>query len=59
MTKRRKTSSSNESAADIEVKEENVFGNDYLMAKGRFQGVLRQLTEKSESDSDNEHRNKK
>lgn len=51
MTKRRKFST-NLSPIKVEVKEENVLGNDYLMAKGRLKGVLRQLTEKSDSDSD-------
>lgn len=51
MTKKRKLSS-NMSPIKVEVKEENVLGNDYLMAKGRLKGVLKQLTEKSESDSD-------
>ncbi|KAK4874849.1 hypothetical protein RN001_014209 [Aquatica leii] len=36
----------------IEVKEENVGGNDYLMAKSRLKGVLKQITERSDSDSD-------
>lgn len=59
MTKKRKISSSIDSPIEIEVKEENIFGNDYLMAKGRFQSVLKQLTEKSESDSDPEGKHKK
>jgi len=50
MTKKRKMSSY--SPVKIEVKEENVLGNDYLMAKGRLKGVLRQLTERSDSESD-------
>ncbi|XP_044252854.1 protein lin-37 homolog [Tribolium madens] len=51
MTKKRKFST-NLSPIKVEVKEENVLGNDYLMAKGRLKGVLKQLTEKSDSDSD-------
>lgn len=51
MTKKRKIST-NMSPIKVEVKEENVLGNDYLMAKGRLKGVLKQLTEKSESESD-------
>lgn len=47
-------SSSPDSPEDVEVKEENVLGNDYLIAKGRLQGVLKQLIERSESDSDSE-----
>lgn len=50
MTKKRKLSSS--SPVKVEVKEENIMGNDYLMAKGRLKGVLRQLTENSDSESD-------
>lgn len=41
-----------QSPTRVEVKEENVMGNDYLMAKGRFQGVLKLLTEQSSSDSE-------
>lgn len=48
MTKKRKLSSSN--PIKIEVKEENVLGNDYLMAKGRLKGVLKQLTEQSSDE---------
>lgn len=50
MTKRRKMSAN--TPVKVEVKEENVLGNDYLMAKGRLKGVLQQLTERSESDTD-------
>lgn len=50
MTKKRKLSSS--SPIKVEVKEENVMGNDYLMAKGRLKGVLKQLTENTDSESD-------
>lgn len=50
MTKKRKLSIS--SPVKVEVKEENVLGNDYLMAKGRLKGVLRQLTENTDSESD-------
>lgn len=50
MTKKRKLSGS--TPIKVEVKEENVMGNDYLMAKGRLKGVLRQLTENTDSDSD-------
>lgn len=54
MTKKRKHSSANLniSPMKVEVKEENVLGNDYLLAKGRLHGALRQLTEQSESASD-------
>ncbi|KAJ8949328.1 hypothetical protein NQ314_008248 [Rhamnusium bicolor] len=51
MTKKRKLSGS--SPVKIEVKEENLLGNDYLVAKGRLKGVLKQLTERS-SDEDSE-----
>lgn len=51
MTKRRKVLSGLGSVK-VEVKEENVLGNDYLMAKGRLKGVLKQLIERSDSDSD-------
>ncbi|KAJ8923313.1 hypothetical protein NQ315_001871 [Exocentrus adspersus] len=51
MTKKRKFSSS--SPVKIEVKEENVLGNDYLMAKGRLKGVLKQLTERSSDEDSN------
>lgn len=54
MTKKRKMSSSSDSPMNVEVKEENVMGNDYLMAKDRLQDVLKQLTERSESESENE-----
>ncbi|XP_066137603.1 protein lin-37 homolog [Euwallacea fornicatus] len=47
MTKKRRLSSS--LPVKVEIKEENV-GNEYLMAKGRLKGVLRQLTEKSSDD---------
>lgn len=50
MTKKRKMSAYN--PVKIEVKEENIMGNDYLVAKGRLKGVLRQLTERSDSESD-------
>jgi len=49
MTKKRRLSGS--SPVKIEIKEENVVGNDYLMAKGRLKGVLKQLTEKSSDES--------
>ncbi|XP_060522050.1 protein lin-37 homolog [Cylas formicarius] len=48
MTKKRKLSSS--SPVKIEIKEENVGANDYLMAKGRLQGVLKQLRDQTSSD---------
>jgi len=52
MTKKRRLSST--SPIKVEIKEENDnIGNEYLMAKGRLKGVLRQLTEKS-SDDDSE-----
>lgn len=51
MTKKRRLSGS--SPVKIEIKEENLGGNDYLMAKGRLKGVLKQLTEKS-SDEESE-----
>lgn len=36
----------------VEIKEENVLGNDYLVAKGRLKGALQQLTEPTvEEDS--------
>ncbi|XP_066257689.1 protein lin-37 homolog isoform X2 [Euwallacea similis] len=47
MTKKRRLSSS--LPVKVEIKEENV-GNEYLMAKGRLKGVLKQLTEKSSDD---------
>lgn len=50
MTKKRKLSTS--APVKIEVKEENMGSNDYLMAKGRLKGVLKQLTEHSDSESD-------
>lgn len=50
MTKKRKLSAS--APVKVEVKEENVGGNDYLMAKGRLKGALKQLTENSDSESD-------
>ncbi|KAB0793477.1 hypothetical protein PPYR_13099 [Photinus pyralis] len=50
MTKNHKMSSF--SPVKVEVKEENLVGHDYLIAKGRLKGVLRQLTEQSDSDSD-------
>ncbi|KAJ8959042.1 hypothetical protein NQ318_022297 [Aromia moschata] len=57
MTKKRKLSGS--SPVKIEVKEENVLGNDYLIAKGRLKGVLKQLTERSsDEDSDSSDDNK-
>lgn len=62
MTKKRKFSTS--TPIKVEVKEENVMGNDYLMAKGRLKGVLKQLTENTDSDSEYSdenrgHRNRK
>ncbi|ENN76563.1 protein lin-37 homolog [Dendroctonus ponderosae] len=51
MTKRRSFSTSF-SPMKMEIKEENV-GNDYLMAKGRLKGALKQLTERS-SDEDSD-----
>lgn len=53
MNKRRKLSTPPEvfSPVKVEVKEENVYGNEYLQAKGRLQGVLKQLTEQSETES--------
>ncbi|KAF5289792.1 hypothetical protein FQA39_LY03709 [Lamprigera yunnana] len=50
MTKKRKMSAY--TPVKIEVKEENLVGNDYLMAKSRLKGVLKQITERSDSDSD-------
>ncbi|CAH0563654.1 unnamed protein product [Brassicogethes aeneus] len=63
MTKKRKLLSSNSLKIEkVEVKEENTGGNDYLVAKGRLKGVLRQLKERSESDdsdsSDDNRRHK-
>lgn len=52
MTKKRKLSSSSTNAIKVEVKEENILGDEYLVAKGRLQGVLRQLTEQSDSEGD-------
>ncbi|XP_045476158.1 protein lin-37 homolog [Harmonia axyridis] len=60
ITKKRKYADSN--SVKVEVKEENTGGNDYLMAKGRLNSVLKQLTEQSESDSssdENSHRKKR
>lgn len=51
MTKRRSLSTSF-SPMKMEIKEENV-GSDYLMAKGRLKGALKQLTERS-SDEDSD-----
>ncbi|CAG9856454.1 unnamed protein product [Phyllotreta striolata] len=59
MTKKRRLSGSSLTPIKVEVKEENTTGNDYLMAKGRLKGVLRQLTEQSsddESDSSDDNR---
>lgn len=56
MTKKRKLSTS--SPIKVEVKEENILGNDYLMAKGRLKGALRQLTENTDSESDNSDDNR-
>ncbi|XP_030764115.1 protein lin-37 homolog [Sitophilus oryzae] len=57
MTKRRRLS--NSSPIKVEIKEEETV-NDYMMAKGRLKGVLKQLTEKSSDDesdsSDDTHR---
>ncbi|CAH1115926.1 unnamed protein product [Phaedon cochleariae] len=59
MTKKRKLSDSS-SPLKVEVKEENLLGNDYLMAKGRLKGVLKQLTEQSSGDeSDSSGDNKR
>ncbi|KAK9716931.1 LIN37 [Popillia japonica] len=52
MTKKRKLSASGSSPFKVEVKEENIMGDEYLVAKGRLQGVLRQLTEQSDTDAD-------
>ncbi|KAF7278764.1 myb-interacting protein 40 [Rhynchophorus ferrugineus] len=59
MTKKRRLS--NPSPVKVEIKEENV-ANDYLTAKGRLKGVLRQLTERSsddESDSSDDGQTRK
>lgn len=56
MTKKRKLSSS--TPIKVEVKEENIMGNDYLMAKGRLKGVLRQLKEQSSDESDSSDDNR-
>lgn len=59
MTKKRRLSSS--SPVKVEIKEENI-ANDYLTAKGRLKGVLRQLIERSsedESDSSDEGETRK
>ncbi|XP_044760638.1 protein lin-37 homolog isoform X2 [Coccinella septempunctata] len=48
ITKKRKYADAN--PIKVEVKEENTGGNDYLMAKGRLNSVLKQLTEQSDSD---------
>lgn len=47
MTKKRRPSGS--SPVKVEIKEETL-GNDYLVAKGRLKGVLKQLTEKSSGE---------
>ncbi|XP_056641472.1 protein lin-37 homolog [Diorhabda carinulata] len=58
MTKKRRLS--NSSPIKVEVKEENTIGNDYLLAKGRLKGVLKQLTEQSSDEgSDSSDDNKK
>lgn len=49
ISKKRKLTDGN--LVKVEVKEENTGGNDYLMAKGRLNSVLKQLTEQSDSDS--------
>lgn len=56
MTKKRKLSSS--TPIKVEVKEENTMGNDYLMAKGRLKGVLKQLKEQSSDESDSSDDNR-
>ncbi|XP_044760639.1 protein lin-37 homolog isoform X3 [Coccinella septempunctata] len=61
ITKKRKYADAN--PIKVEVKEENTGGNDYLMAKGRLNSVLKQLTEQSDSDQsssdDNSYRKRK
>ncbi|XP_022916342.1 protein lin-37 homolog [Onthophagus taurus] len=52
MTKKRKLSTSFGSPVKVEVKEENILGDEYLVAKGRLKGMLRELTELSDSDTD-------
>ena len=52
MTKKRKLSSSGGSPLKVEVKEENVHGDEYLMAKGRLKGALKQLSQQTDSDSE-------
>lgn len=57
MTKKRKLSSS--TPIKVEVKEENTMGNDYLMAKGRLKGVLKQLKDQSSDESDSSDDNRR
>lgn len=35
----------------VEVKEENLYGDDVLVARGRLKGVLQELIEQSEEDT--------
>lgn len=35
----------------VEVKEENIYGDDVLLARGRLKGALQELVEQSEDDN--------
>lgn len=50
MSKKRKVSTSSP-VIKVEVKEENIYGDDVLLARGRLKGALQELIEQSEEDS--------
>lgn len=50
MSKKRKISTSMPQIK-IEVKEENLYGDDVLIARGRLKGALQELVEQSEDDN--------
>lgn len=50
MSKKRKISISTPTIK-VEVKEENLYGDDVLVARGRLKGALQELIEQSEEDT--------
>lgn len=51
MSKKRKISSNTSPVIKVEVKEENLYGDDVLLARGRLKGALQELIDHSDDDS--------
>lgn len=51
MSKKRKISSIVTPMIKVEVKEENIYGDDILSARGRLKGVLQDLVDQSDEES--------